>query len=276
MKNQNLISVVIPVYNTRKIHIEECLDRVLHQTYKNIEVMVIDDGSRRVLARHLDNISKKDKRIKVIHQQNTGTNRARQIGFIKSTGSYVTFVDSDDLIEKSMISRLLQACLDNEADMSICEYWDDVNTKKTPNPWTNSQDVLDGKDAISRCRYAGFPKMRHVGAVWARMYKRSILEKIDWDFSDYTVTEDEFMNIQIFANANKAVCIPRQLYYYRQQVATSKEMNYPAHNTRKGQKIPMLQTASDLYEKSKQVYGAKNIKYNEIELTQNYIAILGK
>ncbi len=114
------------------------------------------------------------------------------------------------------------------------------------------------------------------GVIWSTLYKRDILSAIDWDFSDYSVTEDEFMNIQIYSYTKQVSLVGDQLYFYRPQVTESKETNFPRHNTLKGNKIPMMQTAGDLYSKAKEVYADKKIKYDEEELLVYYIYFINR
>lgn len=267
------VSVIIPIFNTRRDYLDECLASIFKQIYKNLEIIMVDDGSENNTAKYLDDLSKTDNRIKVIHKSNAGTNRARQTGFEQSDGDYITFVDSDDCPDSTMILKLFRACRTDAADMSVCEFWDN-GMEKTLNPWINNDRIIEGRDEISRCRYVGFSGVRvFTGVVWAKLYERNIISNIDWDFSDYALTEDEFMDVQIFAYAKRASLVREQLYFYR-RYDTSKELNYPKRNIFMGNKIPMVQTARDLYEKSKATYNEKNIHYNPTELLVNYIAVV--
>ena len=268
------VSVIMPVYNTKTEYLDEALQSVLGQIYSNIEVIVVDDGSHSGTAKYLDKIAKDDERIKVIHKANAGTNRARQTGFEQSDGEYVTFIDSDDIVEPNMILKLMRACRDDKTDMAVCEFWAEDTPRK--NEVARGTVVIKGRDKISSCRYTGFPDMRTVGVVWAKLYKRTVIEKVDWDFCDYAITEDEFMNVQIFAHTQSASLVPDQLYYYRQQVASSKESHFPSMNRYLRKEIPMLRTVSDLYNNSINLYLSEGIKYDNSALLANYIALLRK
>ena len=107
MKNNPLVSIIIPIYNTKK-YFKTCLDSVINQTYQNLEIILVDDGSTDDSGKIADDYAKKDKRIKVIHQKNQGQSTARNVGLKKATGNYISFVDSDDELNKNFIKELLQ------------------------------------------------------------------------------------------------------------------------------------------------------------------------
>ena len=265
------VSVIIPVYNTPKEYLDESLDSVLGQTYRNLEVVIVDDGSAMETATYLDERAKTDARITVHHIKNGGSNNARHVGFKASTGELIVYVDSDDIIEKNTVHKLFRALVSDDADIALCEYWDGVIQLKFPTPWMYGIRVINGRNEVSHCRYLEFPEFRTItSVVWSKMYKRAVLEGVDWSFSDYKMTEDEFMSVQVYANASKVSLVRDQLYYYR-QVTTSKEANYPHQNIHAGKKMPMIQTARDLYEKSKELYNEKGIDFNDDELLIYYI-----
>ena len=112
------ISVVVPIYNTEK-YLKNCLDSILNQTYKNLEIILVDDGSTDNSGKIADNYAKKDKRIKVIHQKNQGQSTARNNGLKKSTGDFVSFIDSDDAIAKDFYQKHL-AVFDKNTAVSVC------------------------------------------------------------------------------------------------------------------------------------------------------------
>ena len=118
---KDLISIIVPVYNVEN-YLKECLDSILNQTYQNIEVIIIDDGSTDNSSKICDEYAKKDKRIQVIHQQNSGLSVARNNGIKLSKGKYLSFIDSDDIIHSQMIELLNQEIKKNKCDISICKY----------------------------------------------------------------------------------------------------------------------------------------------------------
>ena len=121
------ISVIIPIYNVEK-YLEKCIDSVLAQTYRNIEIILVDDGSTDKCADICDSYLKKDSRVKVIHKVNGGLSSARNAGLDIAEGDFISFVDSDDFIEKEMLEKLYEALMEADADMAVCNFrWIDTN-----------------------------------------------------------------------------------------------------------------------------------------------------
>ncbi|MBQ7792832.1 MAG: glycosyltransferase family 2 protein, partial [Clostridia bacterium] len=120
--NQPLISIIIPVYNAAH-YFERCIKSVLEQTYKNLEIILIDDGSTDGSEKLCDQYKEIDDRIKVVHKKNGGQSSARNLGLTMITGDYVGFVDSDDYIEKDMYEYLYNNMVKYHADISICHFY---------------------------------------------------------------------------------------------------------------------------------------------------------
>ena len=118
---KDLISIIVPVYNVED-YIEECLDSILNQTYKNLEILLVDDGSTDNSGKICDKYVKKDNRFKVIHQKNSGLSESRNNAIKVSSGKYLSFVDSDDIIHPRMIEILHQELIKNKSDISICKF----------------------------------------------------------------------------------------------------------------------------------------------------------
>lgn len=116
-----LISVIVPVYNVEK-YLDKCVDSIVNQTYKNLEIILVDDGSPDNCPKMCDNWAKKDKRIKVIHKENGGVSSARNVGIDNAKGEYIGFVDSDDWTEKKYIQKLYEVLIQENADIALCGY----------------------------------------------------------------------------------------------------------------------------------------------------------
>ena len=116
---KNKISVIVPAYNVEK-YIEQCLNSISNQTYRNLEIIVINDGSTDRTREIIENLSIKDQRIRVINQENKGLVLTREVGIKLSTGEYITFVDGDDTIKNDMYERLINNLLKYDADISHC------------------------------------------------------------------------------------------------------------------------------------------------------------
>ena len=117
----NLISVIVPIYNVEK-YIDTCLKSITKQTYKNIEIILVDDGSTDLSAKLCDEWKKKDKRVKVIHQENKGVAQARNIGIDCATGKYISFIDPDDYIDYQMLEKLYDTLEKTNSQISICKF----------------------------------------------------------------------------------------------------------------------------------------------------------
>src|SRR5690625_2816139 len=113
------ISIIVPVYNVAS-YVQQCLDSILDQTFKGFEVIVINDGSTDNTGEIIDKYTKKDRRVKAIHQSYGGVSSARNIGIELATGEYIGFVDGDDYIKKDMFETLYRMCVDTESDIAIC------------------------------------------------------------------------------------------------------------------------------------------------------------
>lgn len=118
-----MVSVIVPVFNV-KPYLAECLDSIIHQTYTDLQIILIDDGSTDGSGAVCDAYAAKDARIRVVHQENRGLSAARNRGIELATGEYLNFVDSDDYLLPDCIETLLKLCIEHDADMSICTYLD--------------------------------------------------------------------------------------------------------------------------------------------------------
>lgn len=118
---KDIISIIIPVYNVEK-YLKKCIQSILNQTYKNIQLILVDDGSTDNSGKICDELKNKDNRIGVIHKENGGLSEARNVGIENATGKYIAFVDSDDYVLKDMYETLYKNLIANDADISICKY----------------------------------------------------------------------------------------------------------------------------------------------------------
>ena len=117
--NKELISVIVPVFNVEK-YLERCVETIVNQTYKNLEIILVNDGSTDNSGELCDELAKKDNRIKVVHKENGGLSDARNTGERESTGEYIIFIDSDDYIHHEMLNTLYTQIVEKNADVSIC------------------------------------------------------------------------------------------------------------------------------------------------------------
>ena len=133
-----MISIIVPVYKAEPF-LRKCLDSLINQTYKDIEIILIDDGSPDKSGEICNHYVKIDKRIKVIHQENGGVSVARQTGLDAAKGEYIIHADPDDWVEPTMCEELLKIASNEDADMVICDFW----TEESPNSKYNNEQPSD-------------------------------------------------------------------------------------------------------------------------------------
>lgn len=208
----DLISIIIPVYNVEE-YLNQCLDSIINQSYNNLEIIIIDDGSTDNSSKICDEFAIKDNRIKVIHKSNGGLSDARNIGIENSNGKYIFFVDSDDFIDNIMIEKLYKLIKANDADISMCNftyyYNDDLKHELIESPVKN--DILNRQEAIDKL----FEEKNWFYVVaWNKLYKKEIWDDIK--FPKGYIHEDEAVIHKVFMKCNKIVTTSESLYFYRQ------------------------------------------------------------
>lgn len=145
MKKNPLISIIVPVYKV-ELYLENCINSIINQSYKNLEIILVDDGSPDKCPEICDELAKKDKRIKVIHKNNAGVSAARNSGLDIATGDFITFVDSDDTIEPVMYEKLVLKQQENDYDLTFARYCFEENNKKTKVLEESLQSLCDNYD----------------------------------------------------------------------------------------------------------------------------------
>lgn len=238
IESNPLISVIIPVYNVEK-YIEDCLKSVINQTYENLEIIVVDDGSPDESYKIIEKFAKKDKRIKFIRQENRGLNGARETGFKASSGDFITFVDSDDIIDIDFIYESLNR-MNDYIDMSICQYDIFTDSATSIKEYGHASRVLSKVEAIRGWSKGNLGSKIFPQTAWGKIYRRHLIEAVDWDRSNYRINEDEFMSTMIYsAIKGDVLIIDSPLYFYRKRVdsITSNYKEKPYTNSYKGQAI---------------------------------------
>lgn len=167
------ISVIVPVYNVEK-YLKRCVESILDQTYKNIEVILVDDGSTDNSPEICDEYALIDSRIKVIHKKNEGVSVARNIGIVNSTGQFIVFCDSDDWLDVDMISYLYQLMKKTSCDIASCPIWYDYDDKKRKTSrLLDKEKIYNSKEAIIELHKGRY--LHHW--VWNNLFKRELIEK---------------------------------------------------------------------------------------------------
>ncbi len=211
MSENDLISIIIPIYNVEK-YLKECLDSILGQTYKNLEIILVDDGSPDNCGNICDEYLKKDSRIKVIHKTNGGLSDARNHGINIATGEYICFVDSDDYIDKYYIEKLYMTIKKEGVKLAQCNILrvdDEKNILKKIG--YEKKVVKSGKNIIKE-QY-GVHVIENT-VVWNKMYAIELFKDIRFPVGK--IHEDEFTTYKILYNLDKVAIIDDYLYYYRE------------------------------------------------------------
>lgn len=210
------ISIIIPVYNVEP-YLSKCLNSVINQTYSNLEILCIDDGSTDNCGVILDEYVKKDNRIIVIHKKNGGVSSAKNIGLTKSTGNYIGFVDPDDYIEPEMFEILYNSIINNKSQISICSYF--IDTDDNSKPITNKITI---NNVIKQRELLLYPLQRddfmgYCGYLWNKLFSADLIKNIKFD-ENIRYAED----VLFYTNAvlSKEECIgvynDIHLYHYYQ------------------------------------------------------------
>lgn len=216
MNQKPLISVVVPVYNVEK-YLNKCLDSIIGQTYKNLEIILVDDGSTDDSGAICDVYREKDSRVIVVHQKNQGLSGARNTGIHMANGELLGFVDSDDYIVENMYERLLDVLLKNDAQISICdcecimEVGEEIIHQEYPKLKT---EVLNKEQTLQRLDGFSYPYWKYVTA-WNKLYRKHLFDEICYPVGKKN--EDEFIAHSLFAKAECVTVISEPLYKYVQR-----------------------------------------------------------
>lgn len=202
-----LVSIIVPVYNVAP-YLHECIDSIVNQTYSNLEIILVDDGSTDESGQICDAYAAQDHRIHVIHQTNGGVSAARNAGIAVATGEYIGFVDSDDFLDINMYSLLVSHLEANELDILECNAYR-YKSKHNIKAYKNDGHIIiyNHDEALQIAMYDGFT------AAWNKLYKRSVLGDIR--FPTGRKFEDSATSYLIINNAQRVGHIDLCLYYYR-------------------------------------------------------------
>jgi len=202
-----IISVIIPVYKV-ELYLRKCLDSVCNQTYKNLEIILVDDGSPDNCGKICDEYAAKDSRIRVIHKLNEGLSVARNSGIKIATGEYLGFVDSDDYIEPDMYEFLYQNLVKENADISICGLFEHKDNRTICPHDDSIRCVVSGHDAVNTF----LPLDTAGNASWNKLYRRHVFSETV--FPAGKQWEDSYIMIRLIDQANRVVFDMKPKYHY--------------------------------------------------------------
>ena len=201
------ISIIIPVYNV-EMYLDQCLQSVINQTYSNLEIIIIDDGSTDQSGTICDDYAERDDRIVLIHQQNAGLSSARNVGIVNVTGDYVMYVDSDDWLDTDMIEKMYQVSDREDADIVVSSFIYQ-NVEKNHFVIVQDEKTYNAADAIRAI--CTDKKLKNFA--WGKLLRRKLIEGIR--FPDGKKFEDICTMYRYFQRANKVVQIQNCFYHYR-------------------------------------------------------------
>lgn len=217
--DDNIVSIIVPIYNAENF-LDQCLESLITQTYKNLEIILIDDGSTDLSLDICKKFVLLDKRVCLYSQKNQGVSAARNWGLSKASGRYIAFIDSDDYIDKNMIKHLVNLALENDADIVACGYYTfnnkEVIEKCTPLP---EIEILSAQEAA----IDSFSKTKYSCFLCNKLFKRSVLfsehNALILLDTDIFYSEDRLYLLQVLNNVSKFVYDSQPLYYYRENSA---------------------------------------------------------
>lgn len=209
--NNDLISIVIPVYNVKK-YIKKCIESVVNQTYPNLEIILVDDGSNDGSEKICDEYSAKYHNISVIHKKNGGLSSARNAGIDVAKGKYIGFVDSDDFIDERMYEILYKNMIKENADISLCNIYKFKNENEI-HKTTQEEKIktFEGIDIQKNLQNNYFVMV----VAWNKLYKKDLFKTIK--YPDGKIIEDAAIIHYLLAASNKVVMTNLELYYYFQR-----------------------------------------------------------
>lgn len=256
-----LVSMIVPVYNGEKV-IERCLCSLKGQTYNNIEIIVINDGSKDHSKQIIDKYANLDKRIRAVHKENAGVSEARNQGLQLAQGEYVQFVDCDDWIPNHATESLVKAML-QDCQMVICDY----NRVVEKNIVVRGHMFVDG--IITKEEFAlqmmRAPANYYYGVLWNKLFKMDIIREQSITFpNDRDWCEDFCFNLEYLKYVEHVYVLPEELYYY---VFTKGSLTSSVTDVRK-----IFKMKTELYEYYKELYESLDLfQDNKMQVRRFYL-----
>lgn len=210
-----LVSIIIPVYNTEK-YIGQCLESVIEQTYSNLEIILVDDGSTDGSRKICDEYANKDKRIKVLYQKNGGQAKARNYGIRYAHGIYIVYIDSDDYVSANHIEKMLKLAKQYNADLVQCSMKKFRDGKKEKSKFDKFDiTVYSASDALREYCY----QKTFTPSPWGKLIHASLMENMEFPVN--MGYEDAALMYKVIGKAKTLVFTEEIMYYYRQHKAST-------------------------------------------------------
>lgn len=222
--NESLISIIVPVYNAEQF-LARCLESLINQTYRNLEIICVNDGSKDNSLKVLREYACKDTRLRVLDKENAGVSRARNAAMQLASGNFVMFVDADDWIELNTCEAALNAMRTYGSDIVMWSYMSETENRSSKKEIFEGLRIFDESEIKSlHRRFIGVvgSELAHpeladsLCPVWGKLYRREMVENIQFvDLNEIGTYEDGLFNIKAFEKANKAIYLPNYYYHYR-------------------------------------------------------------
>lgn len=203
--NNPLVTIIVPIYNNEK-YLKRCIDSIVNQDYQNLEIILVDDGSKDKTSVYCDEYTTKDKRIKVIHQTNKGLSAARNAGIKIATGNYIYLVDSDDWIATNAITVLVNLAHKTNADITLAKYVNVINGE-----YRYSNTIYNETYSAKQCQYEVNKCNINFITAWNKLYKRNIFDNTL--YSEGFINEDEAIIHHIYGTNRKIAISNENLYF---------------------------------------------------------------
>lgn len=222
ISRNELISIVMPVYNTEQF-IEQCINSILNQTYQNIELICVDDGSTDGAIQILEKYREKDSRVQIIRQHNLYAGMARNKGLEVARGEYIVFLDSDDFFEKDFIESMYQSAITYDSDVVICkgDVYDNQNSIFRDAPWFLNLSYLNGNECIETKDYYHCIFNFTNPATWNKMFKRTLIVESCSSFPPFACANDISFTLFTIAMSKYISIVDKVLVHYRRNILTS-------------------------------------------------------
>lgn len=243
-----VISVIVPIYKTAA-YLPECVDSLIAQTYENLEILLVDDGSPDESGAIADAYAAKDPRIKVFHKENGGVSSARNLGIQNATGEYIAFVDSDDAVDVHYFEKLMRAAREQQADVCFCI--SSVLGENTEVDAGSRYMVMSSEDAVKHLLLADL-----YGCAPNKMYRAELF--CEGAFCEgIAINEDLLMNFDMFRRAERIVFLDEKLYHYRHREGSASRSGFNKKQLdiiKVNQRIVSELEGTDLYSLAQQRY----------------------
>ena len=219
MDENILFSIVIPVYNV-KPYLEKCLNTIIGQTYKNLDIVIVDDGSDDGSSFICDEFKKRDNRIRVIHKKNEGLGMARNSGLDIAIGDYISFIDSDDFISEDLFMKCYNILKNKKYDVLCFDFAIFENDKIKYSPYSSTQREYEGTEVMDYFKnsiYNKNNKLRLHDCAWNKIYSLTMLRKNKFNYVSERefISEDYYSNLIMFKYVNSVFVMRDILYFYR-------------------------------------------------------------